>query len=288
MAGSAQAVNLDLTNAFAFDTSFVGVSPEGLAYNPNTDTLIVSTDAGFEMAFYEFNLDGTLTNPSDPVLFTLPGGNWRGLDFINSRGTLLASQETGAVREYNLDGTLADGGISFNVPSIGIGDEIDAEGVVLHSNGNVYVADDGNELLREFVFQGTEWVETNNAVFPLGTRSINMDDFDDPSGIEELPGTGNLLVHDDSSGGNMGFIWEVDLLGNLVMRSNAAVVTAAVPGCGGGCVDGEALAYDDANDVFFIAYENDQLIISYPRIAPEPSAAILIALGFGVALRRRA
>ena len=94
-----------------------------------------------------------------------------------------------------------------------------------------------------------------------------------------------MLVHDDSSGGN-GRIWQISLTGVLQMLEDANVVTANVPGCP--CIDGEALAYDDANDVFFIAYENDQRVISYPVLpAPEPSAAILIAVGLGVALRRR-
>jgi DNA-binding beta-propeller fold protein YncE len=287
--------DLDLDQAFAFSTSAIpctgGVScaggivsfaPEGLAYNPSTDTLLVTGEFGSGMLVYELNLDGTFTDPANPSRFQLSGA-WRGLDFL-AGGTLLASQEFGLIQEYNLDGTVVAGGISFTATGAQ-----DAEGVVLGPDGAVYVADDGNETIRRFTGSGSTWTEDTAGAFPIGTRGIATS-FDDPSGIEILPKGGglfNLLVHDDSSGA-FGGVWEVTLAGVLVDGVvDSKLLTANVPGCTeiGGCYDGEGLAYDDANGVFFIAYEGDQKIISYPR-APEPSIAGMLLLALGGLARR--
>ncbi len=305
-AGSALALELDLTGAFAFDTSnvsctgglgcnggtFASIAPEGLAHNPVTDTLIVSHDGGSDMLFYEFNLDGTFTDPANPARFGISLGAfgslpaWRGLDYLQSSGTLLASSEDGMIREFTLDGMPVAGGIDF----VATGAD-DAEGVVLHTNGNIYVADDGNETVRQFQFNGASWVEVIGGGWPVMTRVVGGDPFDDPSAIETLPGgSGNLLVHDDSSGG-LGSVWELSLDGMFLDQANSVLLTANVPGCDsvGGCFDGEGLAYDDVNDVVFIAYENEQKIISFPRMVPEPASASLLLLGIGglIAARRR-
>jgi hypothetical protein len=314
--------SLDFANALAFSTEAIpctggltctggiasngngdgpGLWPEGLAYRSETNTLLLSAGTGSSaMWLYELNLDGTFTDPANPALFQFPAGSWRGLDYINGRDTVLASQEFGQIREFNLDGTLATGGISFDI----VGAD-DAEGVVIGPDGAVYIADDGNETIRRFTGSGSTWTEDTGGAFPISTRSLNTTNFDDPSGIEVIryaDGTFSLLVHDDSSGA-FGGVWEVvwndvsaSLLDTVV---NSLDLTNAIPGCSpGGCNDGEALAYfggttEGGGPKFFVAYEGDQRVISFPveedvapEPVPEPGTGLLMLLALSALARR--
>jgi hypothetical protein len=321
--------SLDFSNAFAFSTAGIpcdagltctdqvadgqlngiasngnsngpGLFPEGLAYNSASNTLLLAAGTGnAAMWLYELNLDGSFTDPAHPARFQFPAGSWRGLDYVNANGTVLASQEFGQVREFNLDGTPAAGGINFTVSFAD-----DAEGVVLGPDGAIYVADDGNETIRRFTGSGTSWTEDTAGAFPINTRSL-LGSFDDPSGIEIIHhanGTFNLLVHDDNSGA-FGGVWEVTLGGALVDSViDSLALTMNIPGCSPtGCNDGEALAYFGGGAAgapkFFIGYEEDQRIISFPleedvlpEPVPEPSLAgmLLLALGGWIARRARA
>jgi uncharacterized protein YjiK len=311
--GSAWA--LPLENAtFAFSTSGVpctgglgcagssaSFTPEGLAFNTAGDTLLVAgrlngTGATY---LYQFNQDGTFTNPAAPALFSFNIGNVRGLDYIPASNTVLASAEVGFVREYTLAGAQPAGGIDFLVAVAAGASGQDVEGVVLHPNGNIYVSDDEAQLIRSYSGSGATWVE--DVGFQIDTDALDSR-FDDPSSLQVDPTTGNLIVHDDSSGG-FGSIWEISLAtrglvtfnhpitGLPVTFLNSEDISQDIAGCNEdgtpGCRDGEGIAYDPETDRYFIAYENEALVITYPRHVPEPSAVILLLTALAAVSARR-
>jgi DNA-binding beta-propeller fold protein YncE len=357
-----------------FDSSFdTGefTEPEGVGYDPISGLLFVGDGATGQIL--TFNPDGTASgfNP-----FFVGTTDPRGIEFRADNNHLLVSGKDtfGGVREFELS---FDSGTStitatqvtagdcntvvdcpFNLASAG---SDDPEGVVLHPfNNNVYVTDNGTNIISEFVLNaGVGWelstrtmqemilgtpsgimngvidlqlllfdesaMETAigagaaaiidltlTGVSPDGTAVVpgtpvntnaGQNDpsalpdpiwvpaFRKPGGISVDPGTGNLIVVDDSSGRSTGFIWELTVDGRIIAVHHLGTVSGTDPL--GPYNDGEGVTYfdDGAGGLFLmIAVENEHLVskLSFDTQIPEPATAALLLLGLAGLVRRRA
>lgn len=285
------AAALPLSLEFGFSTAPQGLEPEGLAFSSSRGTIIASDGASFFGNLYEYQLDGTFVGT-----ISAPLGRIRGIDIRPDTGTVLyATGGNRRVAEYDADlVTLTTGGIDFLVPIEALGSgsdptDVDIEAVVYHPDRNtLFIADDGRGLILEFDLAG-------NRLNFLDTRTLPIpaaDELDGPSGMTVDPFTGNLIVTDDSSGGN-GRVFEITPDFQLVEFSDNEVLTRSLAVCNAvngpnvGCVDGEAVGYDAGTGTFLFAFENEQ-VITGALVVPEPASLALVALAVaGLVLRRR-
>jgi hypothetical protein len=295
-ASAAPIIALEIDLVFSTEGIVVD-GPEGLAFGPGAgpggqDVLFVSQGDGCSnCTIHVFEPDGTHLPASD---FSTGFGDVRGVDYLSSGNLLIASSSfPKRVVEITTSGAVVSGGIDITLDFL-----IEPEAAFFHEGrGTVFVVDEEglNEAgtIIEFSTAGTQL-----AIFPyLGGN------FDDPSGADFnvaeviVGGTvipaGSLFVVDDNSGGLASKLTIYTPDGTLLFESEEfRFLTATHPDCQGrpkppACNDSEGLAWDEANDRFFIAFEDQERVVAF-RAIPEPSIWLLLALGLaGAASLRR-
>lgn len=243
---TAQGQTLEAISSFSTSPR---VYPEGLAFLSTTGNLWVS-ETGI-LSFFEYTTSGTSG--------ATPGTNIDNAEGLHglSNGNLLVAVGIGetappgaGVHEYTTGGTIAGGGISFNVAA-----GVDPNGVAVHpSSGNIWIADNGNDQLVEYTTAGA-FVSS----FSVSSQT------DEPEGLDVDPVTGNLFVSDDDPG--TGFIFEYTTSGTLVHTYDTKVTTAGLPG--GPYDDLEGLAIDPVTGYFYLGYDGEQRIVVAQRVHTE-------------------
>jgi hypothetical protein len=295
-------------------STLVQLAPEGLAFGiedvNGTPTRVLYVSQGnscnpcqvyvFDASATDIpdgNNPGSFLEPQPIRQFGVPLIDVRGLDVFSSQTLLVASvTSSGADRIVEVsrtNGALV-GGVSFDFPTVGAQVE-----TVLYHNGtgtahpgvpSILAGDEDTGLLYDLQLNGLE----NGLPATTGLEDFSGSAFDPDSGL--------LFIVDDSSGGGISLLRLVAPTGTVLTGQtiDVAVQTTGLRGCtdeGPGpfdnpltCVDPEGLAYDPANRVLFMAFENERRVLSFQVVGaiPEPGSLLLLAGGLaGVGVIRR-
>lgn len=201
LAGGVQG-NLEGTGTSAeFNSPYgLAVGPDGTVYvadtynncirkiapNGVTGTLAGSGTAGYKdgtSSVAEFNLPFSLTLDSNGNLYVADAGNnrIRKVSPLGDVTTLAGNGISGLV-----DGSALDA--SFSIPN----------DVVVDSNGNVFVADYGNNSVREISFSGQVSTLSGTGILGYQDGSGRSAQFDHPTGLAIAP-DGTLYIADNGN-----------------------------------------------------------------------------------------
>ena len=122
-----------------------------------------------------------------------------------------------------------------------------------------FLADDTDEMIYILASDGT-------IVSSFSTKAI-LPDFDEPEGITYDPISGNILVVDDSGGTSS--LYELSITGMLIGSIDLAALNL------GGQGDAEGIALDTQTNTLFIAYDNEDVLISYSYSATPPAPDVI-------------
>ena len=214
--------------------SGIAVDAGGTVYVADTDNCTIRkvTPDGYVMTIAGYasvrtgngGLGGYVDGANSVALFKSPSGI-----AVDKWGNLYITDGNAAIRKVTPDAvvtTLAGGGVSGDADGIGRGAQFNSsQGIAVDGNGNVYVADTGNNKIRKITPDGvvTTLAGSENTGSSDGTGSVAQ--FNSPTGVA-VDGNGNVYVAD--SGNNR--IRKITPDG--VVTTLAGPVTASIDGKG--------------------------------------------------------
>ncbi len=294
-----------LTPLTSFSTAGIVLSgPEGLAFGLEDSDLDGQVDDGVLYVSEGDSCSGNCTvfvwaagaTGTDLPLrqFDVAGlSDTRGLDLMPNGNLLLSSVVGGSdrIREVTRAGAQVVGGFDLSGTTVtGFPTAAQIETVVFRSSTSVLFGDEDTGLLYD--------INPTSLSFNGPALQTGLDDFSAMTRAEN----GLLFLADDSSGGGISLLRILDPAGGVLdgLTLNVGVFTTGVAGCEDvdppnpglplTCVDPEGLAYDPVNRVLFIAFENEERVLSFGVAGevPEPGTLGLLAAGLAglVAARR--
>lgn len=269
------------------DTDMDGEADDRVLYLSEGDDCGGTSEPDCRIFVYAANASGSAAPLRSFTVSALE--DIRGLDRLPNGDLVAAGVSSGAddlLQISSLNGAAILTGVNATFPIA----SAELETVVFRSATSVLVGDEATGLLHDF-----------NPV-TLGFNGDPFDtDLDDFSGMA-LAEEGLLFVVDDSSGGGISLLRILDPAGGVLngLTFNVGVLTKGIAGCEDvaipnpslplTCVDPEGLAYDQVNRVLFMAFENEQRVLSFQvgGVIPEPSSVVLLAAALaGVSAIRR-
>lgn len=211
-----------------FSRSFAASSPDGIAYDPGSDTLFTVDSSSNQVC--QYTIQG-----SQIACFTRnEGGFPEGIDVLQNGNLVIVDEADNQITEYTQSGSLVSTATlpAGNAPN----------GVVFHTGtGSFFNTDDNDRAIYEFDADSL----------------LNMIDFSgtatEPEGIDFDPMTGNLYVVADDEG----MLYEITVDGGVESQLDLVALT--------GFDDPEGVAYDGTTQTFFIAFDNNErvAVLSY-------------------------
>ena len=235
--------------------SFPSTSPDGIVFDAGSGNLfavenVTTSDdltiETIELTLTEYDTEGNIINSFatlDDVLVNalglaqLPNGNLITSDVVGGR-----------IVEIDTSGNIVDGGIDLQSPSLSFlqGGQALASLVYNEENDSIYSTDFFTGQLLEI---DTELDADGNIIILSQLDLASIVPGISASGLAIDPVTGNFIVADDISGdtGNNQF-HEITPDGQLVTTIDASDF---------GIDDPEGLSYDAANNLLYVAYDDD-------------------------------